>query len=165
MKYIIILLSIVLLPIQTSEMAEIRLAYKEAAKDQSKVDEFHESLLEVTKKDPMALVAYKGASIALKAKYANTLKEKKDGFIEGVGLIEYAIETEPNNIESRFVRIGIQENTPKILKYKSNIPEDKAFIINQYSYISSKNLKAHIKDYIMQSSEFSDAEKQIIANQ
>lgn len=146
-------------------LPEVRDAYKEAAIDKTKVEYFSNMLSNVTKKDDVALVAYKGAAIALKARYSETLKEKKDGFIKGVGYIEYAIETEPNNIEPRFVRLGIQENTPKLLKYKSNIDEDKQFILKQFQYIKSKNLKNHIRDYILQSELFSEEEKQTITNQ
>ncbi|MFL0353010.1 hypothetical protein [Xanthomarina sp. GH4-25] len=147
------------------DLSKVRVAYKEAAHDKSKVEDFSQMLQEVTKKDNVALVAYKGASIALKAKYAKTIKAKKEGFIEGVSYIEFAIEKEPNAVEPRFVRIGIQENSPKILKYKSNIDEDKLFLLKQYQNISSANLKMHVKDYILQSTVFTDEEKQTINNQ
>ncbi len=140
----------------------VRLAYKEAAQDKTKVDSFYDMLSNITKSDDVALVAYKGAAIALKGKYAKSLKEKKDDFIEGVTLIEYAIEKEPNAIEPHFVRLGIQENTPKFLGYKKNIEADKLFILKQYKHITSPNLKAHIKDYILQSKVFTDEEKATI---
>ena len=146
-------------------LPEVREAYKEAANDKAKVESFSLMLLSVTKKDNVALVAYKGASIALKARYSETLKEKKEGFIDGVDYIEFAVETEPNDIEPRFVRLGIQENTPKILKYKGDIEEDKQFILKQFKYISSTNLKNHIRDYILQSNAFTEEEKESISNQ
>ncbi|MGY0391045.1 hypothetical protein ACW5R3_00625 [Bizionia sp. KMM 8389] len=164
MKYLIICFLTLFTITQTLELSEVRIAYKEAAQTPEKVDVFYKQLATVTKEDNMALVAYKGASIALKARSAKTLKAKKNGFIEGVSYIEYAIDTEPNNIETRFIRLGIQENTPKILNYKSNIEEDKQFLLSQYPYISSKNLKTHIKDYILQSPSFTDNEKTIIQN-
>lgn len=147
------------------ELSEVRMAYKEAANNPEKVDSFYKTLINVNKQDNVALVAYKGASIALKAKYAETLKDKKDGFIEGVSYIEFAIEKEPNAIEPRFIRLGIQENTPKILKYKDNIDQDKLFLLKQYKNISSKNLKDHIIDFMLQSKVFTDQEKQTISNQ
>ena len=165
MKYLFHIVAILIISTQSLDVSKVRLAYKEAAHDKTKVEAFNKLLANVTKKDDVALVAYKGASIALKAKYAKTLKEKKGGFIEGVGYIDYAIQKEPNKIEPRFIRIGIQENTPKILKYKGNIAEDKTFILNQFSYINSANLKAHIKDYILQSTLFSETEKEAIKTQ
>lgn len=164
MKYLLISFALLFTNAQTLDLNTVRQDYKEAAQSPEKVDAFYKSMLAVSKTDQMALVAYKGAAIALKARSSKTLKEKKDGFIEGVGYIEYAIKTEPNNIEPRFVRLGIQENTPKILKYKDEIDEDKLFILKQYQYISSSNLKNHIKDYILQSELFTSEEKSVISS-
>ncbi len=162
MKYLLISFVLLFSNLQSLELNQVRQAYKEAAQTQENVDAFYKSMQAVSKTDPAALVAYKGASIALKARSSKTLKEKKDGFIEGVGYIEYAINTEPNNIEPRFVRLGIQENTPKLLKYKDAIDEDKQFILKQFQYISSTNLKNHIKDYILQSNLFTSEEKETL---
>jgi len=167
MKFVTLFMTIVGFFALTQNLSDIRVAYKEAAndKDKGKVEAFYNLLKDINKQNNVALVAYKGASIALKAKYAETLKDKKEGFIEGVSYIEFAIEKEPNAIEPRFIRLGIQENTPKVLKYKDHIDEDKLFLLKQYKNIPSKNLKSYIKDYILQSKVFSDQEKQSIINQ
>ena len=162
MKYLLIGCLLLVTNVQTLELKTVREAYKKAAQNQELVDAFFKTMQSVSKTDSAALVAYKGAAIALKARNAKTLKDKKDGFIEGVSFIEYAIETEPNTIEPRFIRLGIQENTPKILKYKDAIEVDKQFILKQYQYITSSNLKNHIKDFILQSTVFTDEEKQTI---
>lgn len=165
MKQLFLILIISYFTFNNVSLPEIRDAYKNAASDKTKVESFYDMVSEVTKKDKVSLVAYKGAAIALQARYARTLNEKKEGFKNGVELIEYAIQTEPNNIEPRFVRLGIQENTPKLLKYKGSIEEDMQFILKQFQYIKSNDLKNHIKDYILQSSLFSEEEKQTITNQ
>jgi hypothetical protein len=165
LKFLTIFISVIGFLTLSQNLSEIRVAYKEAAQDQEKVDSFYNMLFEINKENNVALIAYKGASIALKAKYAETVKEKKDGFIEGVSYIEFAIEEEPNAIEPRFVRLGIQENSPKILKYKDHIDEDKHFLLKQYNNISSKDLKYHVKDYILQSNVFTEEEKLSIKNQ
>ncbi|WP_053991963.1 hypothetical protein [Mangrovimonas sp. TPBH4] len=162
MKTMFLLVAAFLL-FQTLDLAEVRSAYKEAAHDSSKVDGFYKSLSKVTKDDDISLVAYKGAAIALKAKQAPTIREKKEGFIEGVSFIEFAIAKAPNAIEPRFVRLGIQENTPKLLKYKEDIEEDKMMLLNEFGNIDSPNLKGHIKDYILQSKVFTTEEKTVIS--
>ena len=159
MKLFVILLTTLCLNAQALNFNAIRLAYKHAANDSTKVIEFSKLLSKVNKKDNAVLVAYKGASITLLARQSKTIKEKKEGFIEGVSWLNHAIDQAPNNIEIRFVRIGIQENTPKLLKYKGNIEEDKLFILKQFNYIKSASLKNHIKDYILQSKVFTDEEK------
>jgi hypothetical protein len=164
-KFIIAFLTTCFLFIFSQDLKEIRVAYKEAAHDKTKIETFNLMLQDITKNNNVALVAYKGASIALKAKYAETIKEKKEGFFNGVSYIEFAIEKEPNAVEPRFVRLGIQENSPKILKYKDNIDEDKLFLLKQYQTISSTDLKKHVKDYILQSNIFTEEEKITINTQ
>lgn len=161
MKWLL-LHTIVLWVLPFQDLETLRLAYKEAGQDDSKIEAFSELVKDITKESNPTLIGYKGAAIALQAKIQKTIQEKKKGFIEGVDYLEYAIQKEPNNIELRFIRLGIQENTPKLLKYKGNIDQDKRFLIKQYPHISSKNLKGHIKDYIKQSKVFTDEEKNSI---
>lgn len=159
MKFLVLLFSVLVLSMQSLDLDTVRDNYQAAANDKTKVDGFYELLSKVTKQSSVELVAYKGASIAIKAKYGKTIQDKKSEFIEGVSYVEYAIEKSPNNIETRFIRLGIQENSPKLLKYKNNIDEDKLFILKQYEHIKSASLKKHIKDFAMQSTVFSDDEK------
>lgn len=161
MKISILLFSF-LITLQSLDLETVRAAYNEAAKDKTKVEAFHNLLSSVTKNDKAELVAYKGAALALLAKYTVGLFKKKDAFTEGVALVDYAIEKDPKSIEARFVRLGIQENTPKFLKYKANIEEDKNFILKNYQNIASESLKRNIKDYISQSLAFTDEEKSVI---
>ena len=163
MRFLFILLTSCLVNAQSLDLSTLRVAYKDAAHDSAKVESFFQSVSLVSKQDKVALVAYKGAAIALKARMAKSIKAKKEGFIEGVSLIEHAIEKEPNAIEPRFIRLGIQENSPKILGYNKDIATDKAFLLKQFKHIRSANLKNHIKDYILQSKVFTDEEKSLIS--
>jgi len=165
MKFLNVLLLFLSINVLSTDIITVRSAYKEAAQDATKIEAFSKLLSNISKNDDITLVAYKGASITLLAKNEKKIKDKKSQFIEGVSYVEYAIEKAPNNIEIRFIRLGIQENTPKILKYKDNIEEDKQFILNQFKTISSSNLRNHIKDYILQSKAFSDEEKSVFSKQ
>ncbi|WP_074407497.1 MULTISPECIES: hypothetical protein [Aquimarina] len=162
MKFLIAFISLLSFTMLSIDLDTIRIAYKEAAHDKTKVAALNEQLAPVNKEDDIVLVAYKGAAITLQAKYEKSIKEKKRLFIEGVSYIEFAIEKSPNAVEPRFIRIGIQENTPRLLKYKSNIKEDKLFLLKQYKTIKPKILKKHIGEYILQSKAFSDEEKAVI---
>ncbi|WP_456439655.1 hypothetical protein [Psychroserpens sp.] len=165
MKFLNVLILVLSINVLTIDINTVRNAYKEAAQDNTKIEAFSKLLSNISKKDDIALVAYKGASITLLAKGEKKIKDKKNRFVEGVSYVEYAIEKAPNDIEVRFIRLGIQENTPKILKYKKNIEEDKLFLLKQFKDINSSNLRNHIKDYILQSKAFSDEEKLVISNQ
>lgn len=162
MKFLIVFITVLFLNTLLLDVDTVRIAYKEAAHDKTKVEAFYKLLSKVTKEDNITLVAYKGAAISLMGKHARKIKDKKELFIEGVSYIEFAIKKSPKNIEIHFIRLGIQENTPKILKYKSNIEEDKDFILKQFNAIKSLTLKKHIRDYILQSKAFSDEEKAVI---
>lgn len=143
------------------EIAKVRELYKEAAHNKDKVEVFYELVSSVEKEDDVALVAYKGAALSLKAKYAKGIKNKTNGFKEGVEWVEYAIQKQPQAIEPRFVRLTIQENSPAILGYKSNIDEDKALILEKFKDASS-DLKSYIRDYVQESGKFSKDEKAAI---
>lgn len=164
MKLFIVFISVLFLNIQSIDLNTIRNGYKEAAQDKTKISLFNQQLSSVTKNDKPVLLGYKGAGIALKGRYAKKIKSKKQFFIEGVTLLEYALKKAPNNIELRFIRFGIQENTPKLLKYRGKIEEDKSYILSHYKMVKSSNLKKHIKAYVLQSKIFSDTEKNKLTN-
>lgn len=163
MKLLNVLILAISITVLSIDVNTVRNAYKEAAQDSAKIEAFNKLLNNISKDDDVTLVAYKGAAIALLARNEKRIKDKKDLFIEGVSYIEYAIDKAPSNIEARFIRLGIQENTPKILKYKGDIEKDKQFILKQFKNISSTNLRNHIKDYILQSKSFSDEEKSVFS--
>ena len=144
------------------ELPTVRKSYIEASKSQANAESFYD-LIANSKSDNDLMSAYKGASIAIKAKYAKQIKLKKSYFIEGVSFIEKAIKKEPNNIEIHLIRLSIQENAPKILNYKSNIDEDKKSILSNFEK-QNQSLKLFIKEYIQQSSLFTDKEKKSIFN-
>lgn len=90
---------------------------------------------------------YYGSLISKKSEKLKSPKEKISNFKIGVSFIEEAIKNEPKNSELRFLRYLIQVKSPKIVKYKTNITEDKAFI--EGSKISPK-LKALINNFNLQ---------------
>lgn len=154
------LLSIFLFVFQ--ELPNVRQSYVDASKSQKNAEEFY-NLMDNYNKDNKVLLAYKGASIALKAKYAKQIKQKKSLFIEGVKMLEMALKNDPNNLEIRLIRLSIQENSPKILNYKSNIDEDKKLLLSNFDN-QNQSLKEYIKNYIVQSNGFTDKEKKSILN-
>lgn len=142
------------------DLGTIRKDFISASKDRETASTLMDRLSTVTKEEKKILVAYKGAVMALMAKYTKENEKRRDLFREGVQLLEYALSEDPNNIEIRCLRLGIQENTPKFLKYRSNIAEDKTFILANYKNTHSLDVKDFVKSYIMQSNGFNTAEKQ-----
>lgn len=159
MKFIL-LLFFLLFQVDSQGLEQIRKDYILASNDRESASALMDQLSAITKEDKRVLIAYKGAVTALMAKYTKDNPERKQLFKDGVQLLEYAISEEPDNIEIRCLRLSIQENTPKFLKYRSNIEEDKSFILTNYGKTSSREVKDFVKSYIMQSDGFNTGEKQ-----
>jgi len=156
MKSILLLFFLLFQVHSLQDLEPIRKEFIAASEDRDAATALVERLSAITTGDEKIWVAYKGAAMALMAKYT---KEKRL-FKEGTELLEYAISEEPDNIEIRCLRLSIQENTPKFLKYRSNIEEDKTFILTNYKNTPSQDVKEFVKSYIMQSDGFNTGEKE-----
>jgi hypothetical protein len=145
----------------TPEITEIRKLYSSVVISESNAKEFASKLANIEKDDNKTLVAYKGASIVILSRYKKEIQEKSKNFKEGAKMVEFAVASDSNNIEIRMIRLSIQEKAPKIVNYNKNKKEDKEFLLDHYKK-QSGNLKAHIKNFMLQSKSFSTAEKQTI---
>lgn len=159
MKLILsLVIAITLSAFQSYNLPDIRKMYVESSVSKTNAIKFYETMDKYNDKNE-TLLAYKGASIAIKAKHTTGTKQKKEGFIKGITILESVIKSNPNNIEARLIRLSIQENTTKILKYKTNIESDKKQIVLLFERQSS-DLKEYIRNYLKQSKAFTEAEKQ-----
>lgn len=156
MNYLISLFLILSGHFQT-DLTSIRTNFERSADSKDNTALFYNSLKNYSGNDNI-MIGYKGAALALQSRFVVNKKDKKDMFVNGAKDIERAITKGPNDVELRLIRLIIQENTPKILKYKSNISEDKQMILANYDK-QSKSLKEEIKRYALnQSKLFSDTE-------
>ena len=94
--------------------------------------------------------AYKGALLMKKAGFQGSPSKKVKVFKQGHQLLEAEIKIYPNNTEYRFLRLAVQVNAPKILKYNKNIEEDRTEIIANYEHLN-RELKAHIQEFALKS--------------
>lgn len=90
--------------------------------------------------------AYKGALLMKKASFQKTPKEKLAFFKEGKLLLEKEINANVKNTEYRFLRLIIQENAPKILKYNTNISEDAKWVAKYYE-LENQDVKNAVLSY------------------
>lgn len=159
------LLTILFLMVSTfcisQELKELRLDYPKANLDEAITNKLHEKLSSISRKENKTTVAYKGAIATLKAKFAKGFKNKKTFFKEGAELLEFAVTSEPENIEIRCLRLGVQENSPKIVGYKKNIEDDKQFLLDHYKSTNDKEVQNFVKGYILLSNVFTETEKQL----
>lgn len=159
MQTITLFISSLLLFFQV-DLSSVRAQFQAADQSKDHTVKLANSLKDYKGSDAV-LLAYKGASIAMQAKFEANRKTKKTLFIDGVTLLENAVVSSPNNIEIRLIRLIMQENTPKILKYKSNITADKQLIVSQYAKQSAV-VKKEISTYAKRSKLFTAAELRTI---
>ena len=104
-----------------------------------------ENMIEVLEKSNKQN-AYLGAMKMKLSGFKEGMNEKLQTFKEGRTLLEEEIALDKKNVEWRFLRLVIQENTPKILKYKANLQDDVDFIETNYNSVES-SLKKVIQNY------------------
>jgi len=161
MKVITTILVYMLFMGSSLELSQIRETFPLAVNNEEITKKLFDDLSFVTNKEKEIIIAYKGAVSTLMAKYTSKAKEKKEFFKIGVEFLEYALIKDPNNIEIRCLRLSVQENSPKFLNYRANIEEDKQFILDHYRAITLKEVRGIVKNYVLQSSLFNSAEKQL----
>ncbi len=144
------------------DLEQIRKSYPPAVESAEITKKLNSELSNITSNNDPVSVAYKGAVLTLMAKFAKSKKDKKKYFKEGVSLIENAVSADSKNIEIRYIRLSVQENSPKFLGYHKNIEEDKQFILKNFAKVNSKDLKANIKEFVESSDNFNVAEKQAL---
>lgn len=127
-----------------------RLLYREAPKSAENAKVFLESLKAVTQTDKPVLIAYKGAGLMLEARFAK-MTERLGKVGEAKKWVEKAVKNDPKNPEIRLIRLSIQENVPFIVRYKSNIDEDKKFLIAALPNITDPVVSKMINTYFEES--------------
>lgn len=147
----IILLFVLFL--SSGSLTEIRNLYSKVTDSNTKQKDFIEYMQKVEATKPV-FQAYKGASLVLQSKTTTDRKSKKEFFVQGAELIENAVQKDPENIEIRLIRLSVQENIPKALKYNSNISEDVALIQKNIDFTKDAELKLYVQQYIKQSKSF-----------
>ena len=161
MKYLFLIALLVSIVGNSQDLNDIRLQYPKAVENAGITTKLDGELSKIDTSGKPVLLAYKGAVLTLRAKFAKARSDKKEYFKEGVSLIESAVKAEPSNIEIRYIRMSVQENSPRFLGYHKNIEEDKEFILKNYATVTSKELKVIIKDFVLKSENFNGVEKEL----
>lgn len=158
MKYLPLLIVLFTTSISAQSLDAVRASYVHVNEGDDAITLFEKSL-ESTQPSSNVINAYKGALMTLQSKLVKGIKNKKMLFREGVAHLEKSVLNEPNNIEIRTIRLSVQENTPKFLKYHSACEEDKEFILSNFSKITATTIRTFVKGYVQQSTIFTEEEK------
>lgn len=130
----------------SQSLDELRLLYRNATESEDNANSFYEQVEHVTQTDKPVMAAYKGAGLMLLARYSK-LSERGSKVREAATWIEDAVERDPKNVELRLIRLSIQENLPRIVRYNQHIDEDRTFIENALPHLQDETLRAMISGY------------------
>src|SRR5690554_2513105 len=155
-KYLLIAFCLISSFASSQNLESIREQYPQAINDVALTTRLYDALSDVSETDAV-LLAYKGAVATLMANFAKRVKDKKAYFTEGAQLIEEAVKAASQDIEIRYIRLSVQENAPKFLKYNDSIEADKAFVLSHLPEVESSSLKTEITSYIKNSTTFQAA--------
>ncbi|TDS14527.1 hypothetical protein [Sphingobacterium paludis] len=144
------------------DLTSVRKNFEEAKDSKAVTEKLYTMLCNYREDDPL-LIGYKGASFTLKARYEQGRSEKREMVAQGIKTVEGAIKLAPKNIELRLIRLAVQENSPKILKYKMNMQEDKQLIVANFA-AQPAEVKSMIKRYAKQSAFFTAEDAKKIGN-
>ena len=140
------------------DLLKVRKYYYLAINSKEKFKDFENILVKYSNPDN-TILGYIGMSFMLKAKYAWLPNYKMEYFTKGKNFLESAISKAPNNIELKFMRFCIQNNTPSFLRYNNNLEKDKSQIFKSFSSIVDDDLKFRISNYmIVEKVELTEAE-------
>lgn len=132
-------------------------SFQRASETVESATEFHNKAKGL-KENSTQREAYEGAALITLAKYEKQLKKKKELMQEGAEKLEAAIEKQPNSVEYRMLRLILQENLPKIVRYNKNIKSDKDFIVLHFKDQNTV-LKEWIKEYAKESKSFTESDR------
>ena len=140
--------------------AEVRNSFPIAAQKEQACISLIERLQDIQKNDYI-LLAYRGAANVVMAKYCSAPNKKLKYFVEGKKELELCVEKMPNNVELRFLRFTIQQNTPSMLFYNDQ-DEDLIFIIDHLSDMKDPNYLRRMKKFLIDSGKCSEEQLAII---
>ena len=130
------------------DLIEVRKSYYLAVESEESLKAFETMLINFSNPDN-TILGYIGMSFMLKAKYAWLPNDKWAYFNKGKKFLESAISQDPSNIELKFMRFCIQNNTPSFLRYNKNLETDKWYIFKSFSGILDYDLKFRISNYML----------------
>lgn len=89
---------------------------------------------------------YQGALLMKKAGLVKRPKQRLSFFKQGRIKLETAMLADNDNTEFHFLRLAIEEHAPKIVKYHSDIENDKALVVKNFTSLSPE-VRHAILDY------------------
>lgn len=142
----ILVLNIVIVNAQSLNLHDVRKDFNKGVKDETLCKKYL-NILQTNAKSPLDR-GYEAAFQMFMAKHTSNPFKKMGYFKDGKKLLESQIKLDPNNIELRFIRLSIQYHIPDYLGYKSNIDEDKDYLVSNLYKLKDEKTKDIIYNYL-----------------
>lgn len=117
-----------------------------AAMASRNVDEVNSVLAQLKESAIPEKKAYEGALLMKKAGLLTKAKDKLSLFKSGRTKLEAAIKNDEGNIEYHLLRLIIQENSPRIVKYNSDLKNDTELVRTSFKKLPTVVQQA-VRDY------------------
>lgn len=117
--------------------------------------------------DSPLILAYKGASESLKAKYNFWPWEKFSNVKKGLKLLNRSVELDKENLEIRFLRFAVLHNLPSILSYSDEADTEAGIIfemLNKSGYSYDQFLIKNIIEFLISSERLTEDQVKLIRN-
>lgn len=126
---------------------QIQAKYQDVTLKKISLESFYKEV--VKEKSDIRKKGYEAAYFMLKAAEEKAVMKKKDWFVKGSTQLDSLIQKYPKNIELKWIRLTIQDNTPKFLKYNTSIQTDLEYIHTHIQQLKDVELKKAIQNYLV----------------
>lgn len=151
----------VMLTLTTSQsLKNIRQAYFSAAPDERQLPAFKAALDHYPAKDRY-FYCYLSAYNSLQSKYARSFDKKLKYFDLCKKEMSQSLEL-GDSFDARFIRFCVQSNTPGLLGYKSDLENDKRFILDHLANETHHEYKKQVKLFLMNCKTLNQREKETV---
>ncbi|MFN4233326.1 MAG: hypothetical protein ACK4IK_00825 [Bacteroidia bacterium] len=149
-----------------NDVETLRKVFVIASEDVNKAKALHAYFEKKEKISGATELAYKGATVALMAKFSSGPHTKLKYVNKALEIINEAVKKEPENFEIRYLRFSVERNLPAILNRSKNIDKDIELI---YTYLIKKTLwtdfESDIAKDLIDSNRLSEEKNKQLINQ
>jgi len=153
--------------LKAQSVLQLRTLYYKASLSASACDTFYNSLKKIRDNTSPVIAGYYSMAAFMECHHSYNPVAKLKYFNEGKIYLEKAIAQASNNVELHFLRFTVQTNLPGFLGYKSNIEDDRSFIlrtmISSEFRTSDPDLYNRIYNYFFSCDYISENDKALIS--
>jgi hypothetical protein len=148
-----------------NDVETLRRVFIVASEDVNKAKALHHYFEKKDKLSSPTEMAYKGATIALMAKFSAGPHTKLKYVNKALEVINEAVKIDPENFEIRYLRFSVERNLPAILNSSKNIEQDIEIIIG---HLKNKNswsaFETDIARDLINSNRLSETQQLVLIN-